>query len=159
GIVDALSRHLSRVDQVLAAHLLPRDAAFLARVFPVLRRIPAMAEVIEPRQVPNPHELRTRAFAALRKLLSAMAGRHALVLFVDDFQWADADSLALLGDLMHPPDAPALFLVATERGQSEVADLGDCRRIHLEPLSRPEARALANQLLGGRESTRADLIA
>jgi serine/threonine protein kinase len=159
GIVDALSRHLSRVEQVLAAHLLPRDAAFLARVFPVLRRIPAMAEVIEPRQVPNPHEVRTRAFAALRALLAGMAERHPLILFVDDFQWADADSLALLGDLMHPPDAPPLLLVATERDPTPVPDLGDRRTIRLEPLPPAKARALAAELLGGRELSRADAIA
>ena len=158
GLVDALSRHLSRVEQVLAAHLLPPDAAFLARVFPVLRRIPAMAEVIEPRQVPNPHEVRTRAFAALRALLARMAERHPLILFVDDFQWADADSLALLGDLMHPPDAPALLLVATERDPTPVPDLGDRRTIRLPPLPAAEARTLAAQLLG-RAGERADAIA
>src|SRR5207237_4687379 len=107
GLVDALSRHLSHLDPVVAALLLPRDAALLAKVFPVLRRVPAMTEVVESKiKVPNPQEVRTRAFAALRELFSRLTERSPLTLFVDDFQWADADSLALLRDLMHPPDAP-----------------------------------------------------
>ena len=156
GIVDALSRHLSHLETVAGALMLPRDVELLARVFPVLRRIPAMAEVVESRlKVPNPQEVRTRAFAALRELLTRLAERSPLVLFVDDFQWADADSLALLRDLMHPPDAPPLFLVATVRTsaagdavrQALSPELGDVRHLELAPLEPSEARELVDLLL------------
>src|SRR5439155_13703948 len=96
--------------------LLPRDAALLARVFPIVRRIPAMSQAVEPLQrVLDPLEVRIRAFAALRELLQKMVERGPLALFIDDLQWADADSLALLGELMHPPNAPSLLLLATIR--------------------------------------------
>jgi tRNA A-37 threonylcarbamoyl transferase component Bud32 len=166
GIVDALSRYLAHLDPVVAALLLPRDAALLARVFPVLRRVPAMGEVIESKiKVPNPQEVRTRAFAALRELLSRLSERSPLVLFVDDFQWADADSLALLRDLMHPPDPPTLFMVATVRTtpaaqattQALSTELAEVRHVRLSPLPPDESRQLVELLLPG--STGAAAIA
>jgi tRNA A-37 threonylcarbamoyl transferase component Bud32 len=169
GIVDALSRHLSHLETVAGALMLPRDVELLARVFPVLRRIPAMAEVVESRlKVPNPQEVRTRAFAALRELLTRLAERSPLVLFVDDFQWADADSLALLRDLMHLPDAPPLFLVATVRTSAAgeavrealSADLGDVRHLQLGPLDPKAARELVDLLLprGSEASDAASIV-
>jgi tRNA A-37 threonylcarbamoyl transferase component Bud32 len=155
GIVDSLSRHLSRIDQVVAALMLPPGAAFLARIFPVLRRIPAMAEVAEPRmRVPDPLEARTRAFAALREILIGLTARQPLVLFIDDLQWADADSIALLRDVMHSPDAPALLLVGTVRSAApsqmlamDATALGEVRHLQLEPLSAAEGCELADSLL------------
>ena len=150
GIVDALSWYLSHIDSVVAARLLPDDAALLARVFPVLRRVPAMSGVEEPRnKVHNPQELRTRAFAALRQILSRLAKRRPLVLFVDDFQWAEADSLALLVDVMHPPDPPPLFLMATLRDTTLTMvpeGLADVRHLRLPRLAPDEARELVSLL-------------
>src|SRR5262249_4551431 len=83
GIVDALSRPRGRIDQVRAALLFREDVALLARVFPVLRRIPAMAQVPPPkREIPNPIEVRTRVFAALRSLLVRLCAERPLVLFI-----------------------------------------------------------------------------
>jgi serine/threonine protein kinase len=159
GVVDALSRYLSRIEPVEAAATLPRDAALLARVFPVLRRVPAMAQMPQSRASPNPQELRGRAFLALRELLSRLCERRAVVLYIDDFQWADADSLALLLELLHKPDAPPLFLVATVRTlpsteegrRSALAQaaqgLGDVRDLHLQTLSATESHELTTQLL------------
>jgi tRNA A-37 threonylcarbamoyl transferase component Bud32 len=165
GIVDALSRHLAHLEQVVAALLLPRDAALLARVFPVLRRVPAMAEVVESKlKVPNPQEVRTRAFSALRELFAKLAERSPLALFVDDFQWADADSLALMSALLHPPDAPPLFLAATVRStvagetmtEALSTDLGDIiRDLRLAPLAPRESRTLVDLLLPGGKAAAA----
>jgi serine/threonine protein kinase len=120
GVVDALVRHLCTVDQVDAALLVGGDMGLVARVFPVLRRVEAVrhAKVAEW-ETPNPQELRNRVFAALRGLLSRLAERAPLVVCIDDFQWADADSLMLLGEVLHEPEAPALLLVLTVRAGVE----------------------------------------
>ena len=155
GIIDALCSHLARLDPLAAAKLLPEDAALLARMFPVLRRVPGMADV-EP-ELSNPPESRRRAFAGLRQLFVKLARRQPVVLFIDDFQWADADSLALLSDIVHAPDAPQLLLIATVRTGARVA-LPGAERLHLPPLSSAEARQLISVLAPGASSAAADAV-
>jgi hypothetical protein len=155
GLIDALSRRLSRLDQVEAALLLPHDASILARLFPVLRRVPAMAHVPEAGAVHNPQELRTRAFSALRELLTRLAERWPTAIFVDDFQWADADSLALLAHVMQGAHAPPILFLATLRAEAApgiLASIGAAgpggRRIDVGALTATETRELVQALSG-----------
>src|SRR5205085_7241790 len=116
-----------------------RDAGLLAQLFPVLRRVPAIERVPSPRaDTANPHALRARAFLALRELAAKFVDRRPLVLVIDDFQWADADSLALLGELLRPPDAPPLLLISTSRLATAPALEGEVRQIALGALSQEE---------------------
>ena len=57
-------------------------------------------------------------FVVFRQLLRALGERAPIVAFVDDLQWADADSLALLSEVLRPPDAPRLLLLGTLRTQA-----------------------------------------
>jgi hypothetical protein len=162
GIMDGLAEYLARLDPVRAALILSYRAPVLARIFPVLQRIPAMARMLgkEP-PIPSPHELRARAFSVLREILGRLAEQRPLVLFTDDLQWADADSLALLSDVMRAPLAPALLFIATIRTdagpevEGRLATLaervGGAEALHLGSLSEEEAHELAAQLLGGTE--------
>jgi tetratricopeptide (TPR) repeat protein/predicted Ser/Thr protein kinase len=173
GIIESLSHYLAGLDPIDAAFFLPRDAAQLARIFPVLRRIPTMVKIAQGQaHVLSPHELRARAFAALRELLVRMTDRGPVVLFVDDFQWADADSLALLGEVMHPPDAPALVLVSTVRTSTAAPakvppgmlaltrELAPIHHLQLGALTLTEGRELAETLLADtQQGTDVDAIA
>jgi serine/threonine protein kinase len=141
GLVDALSQYMRRLPKAEAAALLPRRAGLLAQVFPVLQRVEAVAEAPRAAEdVLDPQELRSRLFGALRELLSRLTDRHPLVLVIDDLQWADADSLALLGELVRPPESPLMLLVATVRTAEESS--GPSRREALAEHLRGEVRHL-----------------
>ena len=87
---------------------------------------------------------------------AASAGRQPLVLYIDDLQWGDADSAALLSDLLAPPDPPPLLLLCCYR--SEYGDTSPClralreqpgrRELEVEALSEDDAHRLALDLLG-----------
>ena len=161
GVVDALARFLKSAPRLEQASYMPTRPGPLAMMFPVLRRvegIAAAASQFEPRER-DPVELRARAFAALRDLLVRVAERKPTVIAIDDLQWADAESLALLRELLRPPDPPPILLIATVRsGEAEpgsaearvrqaIAALPSPHVIELGPLSATHARELASRLL------------
>lgn len=153
-LVDELSRVLALMPAEDARALLPEDAAALTKVFPVLRRLDAVAD-FPPRYGgrPDPFELRRRAFAAMRELLSRLAARTPTVLFIDDFQWTDPDSTTLLAELMAPPAVPPLLLLVSSRSEDTTmvellegklpADSPWRDEIRLGPLDAAAARSLA----------------
>ncbi len=165
GVVDSLSKYVMLLPAEQVDELMPVDASALARLFPVILQVGAIHEVPQrERLLADPLVLRRRAFAALRELLARLALRQPLIVFIDDLHWADADSTALLEDLLRPPDAPPLLLIASFRSE-EIATKpfltqllkrvngASCRELQLQPLPDAEARDLVHSLLpaDGRE--------
>ena len=152
NIVDALARELMRRHPVDVALHLTNDVEALARVFPVLRRVSAIARLSVPRPV-SPVELRARAFRGLRALLASLAAEQPIVIVIDDLQWADTDSIAVLREILHPPNAPQILVVITRRGDAGPRPElpGHVRAIALGRLSPEEGRELIALLAPGRE--------
>jgi serine/threonine protein kinase len=159
-LIDALSRHLLRMFEAGEALDLPEGIGTLAQMFPVLRLVPPIDERAgEPDG--NPQTFRSRAFAAMRALLTMLAKRRPLVLFVDDAQWGDVDSAMLLLEAVRPPERPALLLLITHRDDPESAacpflsalgegwpEQADARDVVVGPLTNKDAYLLAIALQG-----------
>ncbi len=121
SVIDALARTLRNCDELAVAAHKPMYLHSLTRLFPVLRRVPQFAkpEPIPEEQTAEPHELRQRAFEALRTLFRSLARQAPLVLAIDDLHWGDSDSAVLLHELLSPPDPPPLLLIASYRGDRD----------------------------------------
>ena len=169
GVVDSLSLYMSSLPHEEAAALLPRSAALLGDIFPVLRRIKSVANAprIHDETQIDPQELRTRLFNAVRELLMRLADRHPVVIIVDDLQWADTDSLALIAEVLRPPEAPAVLVIATQRSSKDApgegaifhkgpAFMGEVRELLIKRLPPQDARELA-YLFAKRSPTMADI--
>ena len=175
--IDALARHLRRLGEAECAALLPRHPDLLVRMFPVLGAVRALATAPATRApVSDPQEQRNQAFAALREVLHRLASRRRLVVTIDDWQWADADSVVLARDLVRHRDSPPMLMVLTSRpaedaetaarigaivggdaaqergaagsssGGPAFGVAGELRRIPLETLIEAQAIELARQL-------------
>jgi tRNA A-37 threonylcarbamoyl transferase component Bud32 len=165
GLIDALTRHLLTLPRDEVHGLMVPDVAALARLFPVLSHVDAVAQALpaaQPRTEEGRHELRRRGFAALRELLSRLAEARPVVLVVDNVQWGDADGAVQLIDLVRPPASPAILLLVLHDDASPASPtllaLRDqaaasgvpLQRLHVGPLPPAEAEALARRLLDGR---------
>jgi serine/threonine protein kinase len=151
GLIDALSRYMTALPRSEAAALLPAKAALLTQLFPVLRGVDVIAESPAPLdEVRDPQELRARAFAAVRELMARLAERKPLLLVLDDMQWSDADSLALLREIMRAPEPPALLLVLAARdtpGEGDPQVVQDARTMSADVRHISLARLLPGEAL------------
>jgi serine/threonine protein kinase len=161
SLVGALAQHLAGLDPARATALLPRNIQSLARLFPALLKVPAVAAYQGAALAPDPQELRRRAFSALRELLGRIGDRCPLLLLIDNLQWIDPDSVALLVSLFRSPAPPAILILASfctgdggrdqalEALKQELAEAGaKVAAIAVQDLPSEEGCRLAQALLG-----------
>jgi hypothetical protein len=158
GLVDALATQLTRLPKTDRHELLPRNAALLKQLFPVLGRVDAIARAPRPAVTPRDAvEERRWMFASLRELLVKLGDRRPVVLVIDDMHWADGDSLELLRVLLdagHEPPPRLLLLVTSRVPWLGVGGHGapepwpvELRTVPLTPLPAEDATWLARALL------------
>jgi len=158
GVVDSLSRHLASLRRAKAEELMPQNRPALARVFPVMLQVDSIFDARSSRpETVDLFLLRRQAFAALRELLTKLAQQRPLVIYIDDLQWADDDSIFLLEDLFSPPDAPPLLLIGSFRTEDIEeqpflkqlliqAGTDTVRELFIAPLAAAEAREMTRSL-------------
>ncbi|MDQ3370752.1 MAG: protein kinase, partial [Myxococcota bacterium] len=132
-LIDELSDWWLRLPRGDAEWLLPRDACLLPMLFPVLDRVPAIAGAPRTRLVADAQARRTLAFDALRETLQRLGERHTVVMFLDDMQWVDRDTTALLADLMRAPDPPPVLLILATRTEESEGVVELVHRMDAEP--------------------------
>lgn len=169
SVVDSLSQFLQGLAPYEVEPLLPGDIAALTRLFPVLNRVESvnrMRRRTAGQSDSNFQELRRKAFHALRDLLGRLANLRRVAIFIDDLQWGDMDSAALLAEILREPEAPAVLLVVAYR--SEEAESSPilqkltpllAREVRVRELSPEEGRQLAMELLGRPTAEDAEAVA
>lgn len=174
GVMDSLARALLRMTPNDRLRCLPNNAAELARVFAVLQRIPELAEAVSRLAPSEAGELRRRAVRGLRELLHRLGERYYLTIAIDDFQWGDTDSPAILLELLRGKAPPRMLLLVTYRDEYEsksdclrewlaaertLHDTTDVVDVPVGPLSSHESAALASELLPATLERREDVLA
>jgi len=165
GVVDALTRFLRGLTDEQCSAILPRRSQALPLVFPVLGRIKAITMQLGSRFTEADRAtLRAHALTALRELFERIAEAYRMVVVIDDLQWADSESLALLTELSRPPRAPGFMLIVTARDPEECPPdvraalrvvleyAAISRSLRLEGLPAADATRLARSLLESGES-------
>jgi predicted ATPase len=148
SILDALSEHLVALADDRVESLIEGGVRYLAAVFPVLNRVAAIAAATShERGVENASLLRDQAFGEFERLVHALADRGPVILFLDDLQWADGDSIALLQRTLSGRDGARALFVATLRAGADLAPetvelMRAGERIRLEGLSDTQSRTL-----------------
>jgi serine/threonine protein kinase len=168
--MDALAEHASKVDGT-SASLGPFDPALAhaaLRLFPVLQSVSVLAAHAAHETLPDEVDMRAQGFLALRELFGRIAARGPLVLWIDDVQWDDADSVALLDALLRGRDAPPILLLLSMRTESresgivqrleEPRPLVDVERLRLGPLGKREVAKLAANFLGEGDTRIAGVV-
>jgi serine/threonine protein kinase/tetratricopeptide (TPR) repeat protein len=160
SLMDSLTRHLMQWPPEDLTKLTTPDAKLLARLFPVLGRVFTQAD--EAAEAGDLQSIRQRAFVAVRELLRELSKRMRLVLFIDDLQWGDVDSCALIAEVLRTPDAPRLLLVLAYRNEhvasnaclraigqaASAACAPDCEQtLEVGSLDAADAHELARELL------------
>lgn len=173
ALVDALVRYLQRLPPMTVMRLIPRHVHELAQMFPSLKRVDAVLTTPESSSpVADKHELRRRAVLALQELLGRIADTNPLVVWIDDMQWSDIESILLFKELFRTKNAPTGLFVGTyntdrlaaDRLVRRMFDFGPksaitVQRVELEALPHEVARELASTLLTSDAEGPADQIA
>ncbi len=155
GVVDTLTNALLAIETDQLDAIIPHDAPSLVRLFPVLRRVPPLAELAQTVAPASPQELRARGFSALRYMLAKLARIRQVVIIVDDVHWGDGDSAVFLSELVARPE-PGILLIACHRPEDYLGIVagirrtaptgGEVRDLPLMPLDEQESRALVREL-------------
>jgi len=166
-LVDRLALFLKSLEPQRAQALLPRHFVLLTRIFPVLQQLSPASRTLP--EIADPREQRHRAFACLRECLSRISESRPLILWIDDLQWCDSDTVRLLNGLVQSTDPFGCLvllsyrdtdvdthpvLAALDRGDRSSSGAVSVRTVMVENLSFDEARHLALALL--REHADAD---
>ncbi len=166
GLIDELSQILARMDDRDVIAVLPRNRRALHGLFPVLERAKPRGLSMSTGELDSSGAQRRRAaFAALKDLLGRLSDRAALVLLVDNLEFADDDSAALLASLCSAPDPPGLLFAGSFRigsplpadwkpwlsGEHERVGSGRATLERLSPLSPGDSLELCRVLFRGDE--------
>jgi serine/threonine protein kinase/tetratricopeptide (TPR) repeat protein len=172
GLIDGLANEVAECLDPHERALPPAEHAALTQVFPVLAHV-LQPEALSDVVYADDRQKRQLAFIGLREILRRIATRYRIVAWLDDVQWGDQDSGALLRDLIRQRDVPSMLFILSYRTEDESSS--PCLRILREdadiwsrsvaievgPLDESDSARLAGKLLGSEwhgDRTRRDRL-
>lgn len=178
SVLDTLADWVKALPRDEARARMPANTAELGLTFEVMMSIPAWSLGLTAAPgTQEPAEVRRRAFHALGEVIAGFARSSPVVLTIDDLQWADTDSIALLVALLDQLTDAGVGLLSImtyrpsaydNRDLDRYFDLEGSRRearhvleLPLAPLSAQDSLAMAETALaslGAEGSTDAELI-
>ncbi len=123
GEEQALAAHLVAGLQGLTAQgaLTPDEALEIGALVGRLLAVPATHDWQERLAGVNPNQVRQRTFAAIQRLVTALAHQQPVVLLFEDLHWGDALSLDLIGGLLATLAGAPLLLLCLYRPEERQA--------------------------------------
>ena len=123
------------------------------------KMVPALAALLGIKGDPDdettvaPEIMKSHVFAAARALLIGLGRERPLVIVVEDLQWMDETSEAMLATLAESIGTARVLLIVTYRSGYGAGWMGrsPATRISLVPLSRDESRTMMRTGFGGRD--------
>lgn len=150
-VIEAFGRHLRSVT--------PAERTEISDGLPALGQLFTDLPLPPPTPLSDPALERTRLFESVVRLLERISSRAPTLLLVDDLQWADPASIAVLSyavrDLRH---LPVLFITAVRDDSApQVSDLlqslrrtGCAAEMKIGPLAHEEISRLIGNILQGQ---------
>jgi adenylate cyclase len=158
---DSLEVARRKLQQGLQA--LGADASETDAISQVLNHLLGIEEA-RPREI-EPEQLQRQITLAARWLVERRLTQQALMIVVDDMQWADAASVDLLGEVLDQLADRRLMLLVSRRPDARELRAAQTQHttIELGPLREEDARALVRHLLDAQADERlapvCDLVA
>ncbi len=115
-VIDQLAIHLSTLADSVLATIIPDQASYLRQIFPVLNRCKSIRRLPPPEDpATSPSVVRRLALLALRRIITAITSRIPLLIYIDDIQWGDSESLTVLETILHAPAGSPVHLLVSHR--------------------------------------------
>jgi len=152
-LMDNVTKWLSTHPQ--ARYFLPRNFDALKSTFPSFSRV-TPGDMAGDQPSLDPARQKRLTLGAVRELFGRIVDSQPVIICMDDMQWSDAESVALLQLMFDGYEAPNIMWILSFRGAlpeafSEVEGSEDLLIEHLplKPLSDRELRAMALKMGGG----------
>jgi len=163
SLIDMLAAYLRELPADEVEPLIPQGIHSLSQLFPALLRVHAIATAGgSDSELLDPGAKVHVAAGAMRRLLWLLARKMPVVLSIDDTQWGDPDSAALLSQVFIHPRPPPVLLISTHRSSGaeqpvpallrELPGAEQPWQLQLQGLNRGEAQALLSLLGEGLDT-------
>jgi len=155
SILSCLAEHV-RAWSFEALGLPIESVAPLLEVFPILRRIEALAAQRAQLRVPDPVERRWQALDALCALVGRVSKVRPVLLVIDDFDHVDRDTERVVSALLGVSGSSLMLVLSVTDAEPRTTELASMQRLQIDVLDQAHTLQLARALvqsLGARDDS------